>query len=99
MKLKTEWADVRVSNTDWGQRPYDIAATAHAESGSVTSVNSGSVMTASTDGMAASLASFHSNGGGSLTVNYQTDTDRAAILAAVEDFLAALKESVGNNEQ
>ena len=89
MKLKIESSDCRVTNAQDEGRAYDIAATVHVENGTATSVGGGSV----TDREGQFTAWFDAQGESALNVNWHTSQGRAAVLAAIEEFVLAAKET------
>lgn len=94
--LGIQSAEVRVDNANDTDRAFNITALVRVDNGTATSVSQGTVAPLSTeDGTGAPLASFDTWSAESLNINYQTATDRAAIMEAAEEFISALrKESI-----
>lgn len=88
--LKIESADIRVSNSNEQGRALAITANARILGGKVSNINAGNV--SSPDGQT-HIASFDSWGPGQLNIQFQTDSDRPATLAAVEQFISQVRST------
>lgn len=88
-------ARVTVDNSDDTGRQYIITAEAEMHSGTVTSVNSGTVaIPASDDGMEPhQVATFQSwdLSSGQLSINFEGNCARAAVMEAVETFISGVQ--------
>lgn len=83
----------RVSNANDADRVFDVSANVRTSNGGVGNIDSGMVVKNGVQ-----LASFNSYGGNSLNINYAGGTeevDRAAVLAAIEGFIADVKAEGG----
>lgn len=95
--LGIQSAEVRVDNANDTDRAFAVAALVRVDNGKVTSVSQGTIAPpGSTNGMSANLATFDSWSEESLNINYQTATDRAAIMEAAETFIATVRNNSFN---
>lgn len=83
----------RMSNANDSERAFDVSANVRTSNAGVGNIDNGTV---TKDGI--QLASFNSYGGNSLNINYAggiEGVDRAAVLAAIEQFIADVKAEGG----